>query len=61
MEKYILMKWPESQMLMEQPWFHECILMNDEAHLDTIGSAAYFVSEERFIELQKTLSNASET
>ena len=24
MEKYVLITWPESQMLMEQEWFDEC-------------------------------------
>ena len=48
MEKYILVTWPESQLLMEKDWFDECILMNDENHLDNIGSSAYFVPEERY-------------
>ena len=49
-EKYILVCWPESQMLMEEVWFDECILMNDENHLQEIGSSAYFVPENRFNE-----------
>ena len=48
--KYILVPWPESQLLMEQKWFNECILMNDEQHLDEVGSSAYFVPEERYNE-----------
>ena len=51
MEKFILISWPESQILMEQEWFDECILMNDENHLENIGSSAYFVPEERMKEL----------
>ena len=50
-EKYILVCWPESQILMEQIWFDECILMNDEKHLQEIGSSAYFVPENRHNEL----------
>ena len=51
MDKYILITWPESQMLMEEDWFdEECILMNDETHLDNIGSSAYFVPEDRYTE-----------
>lgn len=42
---YVLVPWPESQRLMEYEWFEECILMNDENHLDDIGPAAYFVPE----------------
>ena len=49
MEKYILVTWPQSQELMEQEWFDECILMNDENHLDEIGSSAFFVPEDRYI------------
>ena len=51
MEKYVLITWPNSQTLMEKEWFNECILMNDENHLDQIGSSAYFVPEERIKEL----------
>ncbi len=51
-EKYVLVCWPESQILMEQEWFDECILMNDENHLDNIGSSAYFVPENRYNELK---------
>lgn len=53
MEKYILVTWPESQMLMEYEWFDECMLMNDDNHLDEVGSSAYFVPEERFLNFIK--------
>lgn len=45
--EYVLVTWPESQALMDQDWFNECILMNDENHLEEIGSSAYFVPKER--------------
>lgn len=45
---YVLVMWPDSQMLMEEEWFDECILMNDENHLDSIGSSAYFVPKDRY-------------
>ena len=48
METYVLVCWPESQQLMEEEWFDECILMNDENHLDEIGSSAFFVPIERY-------------
>ena len=51
MNKYVLVCWPESQNLMDENWFDECILMNDVAHLDDIGSSAYFVPEDRYIAL----------
>lgn len=51
MELYVLVTWPESQQLMEQDWFDkEAILMNDESHLEEIGSQSYFVPVERYEE-----------
>lgn len=48
--EYLLFFWPDSQEYMEKPWFFdEAILMNDEKHLDTIGSAAYFIPKERVV------------
>ena len=49
MSIYVLVTWPESQQLMEQDWFdEEAILMNDENPLEEIGSASYFVPIERY-------------
>ena len=55
MSKYVLITWPESQMLMEEEWFDECILMNDENHLENIGSSAFFVPEERYSEFSSKI------
>lgn len=55
MEKeYVLVCWTESQILMEQEWFDECILMNDENHLQEIGSSAYFVPKNRYNDFYKS-------
>ena len=43
MEKYVIVCWPESQMLMEHPEFNRCYLINDEKGLEDFGSSAYFV------------------
>lgn len=43
MDEYIIVEWPESQELMEQEWFDECVLINDETMLDKVGNSAYFV------------------
>lgn len=49
--RYVLVEWPESQMFMEYDWFRtEAILMNDEKHLETVGSSAYFIPEHRYDE-----------
>ncbi len=60
-KRYILVCWPESQILMEQIWFDECILMNDENHLQEIGSSAFFVPENRYNELTANCNNMQNT
>jgi hypothetical protein len=52
--EYKLITWPESQILMEMDWFDECILMNDENHLDEMGSSAYFVPIDRYFAMLDT-------
>lgn len=52
--EYVLVQWPESQEIMDKEWRTECILMNDVNHLDSIGSAAYFVPKNRYLELINT-------
>ena len=54
--KYVLVTWPESQLLMEFEWFNECILMNEESHLTEIGSSAYFVPENLYDEFLKKMN-----
>ena len=54
--KYIIVVWPESQMLMEQDWFQdECHLINDDKGIERYGSSAYFVPEDRIKSLETTL------
>lgn len=49
LDVYVLVKWPESQLLMEEEWFNECILAQDiEGHTE-VGSSAYFVPANRII------------
>ena len=45
-ESYVVVVWPESQELMEQPWFDECVLDVDMA----FGTHAFFVPAHRMIE-----------
>lgn len=50
---YALVQWPETQIIMDQPWFDtECFLANNERVLHEIGSSAYFVPVERIEEMQ---------
>ena len=51
MEKYILVQWPDSQLLMENPRFNECLFVeNIEGHED-VGSSAYMCPESLFKEI----------
>jgi hypothetical protein len=59
MTETVLIKWPQSQILMEQEWFDECILYNDDNdldHFDDIGPQAYFVPKKRWLTLNKKKS-----
>jgi len=50
-KKYVLVEWPESQMLMEHNRFEECVLGQDiDGHVE-VGSSAYFVPEDLYNEI----------
>jgi len=46
-----IIQWPESQMIMDEPWFEECELINDDIGLQMYGSSAYVVPLEHVINL----------
>lgn len=50
MDEYIVIIWPDSQRLMEEPWFDECELINSDYGQDKYGSSAYLVPKNRLIE-----------
>jgi hypothetical protein len=51
MTKYILIEWPESQIIMEHPRFNECLFVNYvEGHEDP-GSSAWMVPEDLYCEV----------
>ena len=54
MEKYILVQWPESQMLMEHKRFNECLLVQDIINLNEVGSCAYMCPEVLYEKIFKT-------
>jgi hypothetical protein len=57
MDAYVLVLWPESQMLMEEDWFYdEAILSNGDEH----GSSAYFIPESRIINKDYILTKSEE-
>lgn len=48
MQKYILVQWPDSQMLMDHPRFNECLFIdNIDGHND-VGSSAYMCPEDLY-------------
>ena len=51
--EYVIVEWPDSQIIMEQEWYDECYLINDDKGLNDFGSSAYFVPKKRFMELIK--------
>lgn len=55
MEKdtYVVVQWPDIQELMDENWFEECILINDEQGLERYGSSAYFVPIEKYKQFYK--------
>lgn len=57
MQTYILLQWPESQEIMEESWFNECILGQDIDGHDEVGSSAYFVPSERYTKFIETKAN----
>ena len=43
-KEYVIITWPDSQELMDEEWFDdECILINEDPLLSQVGSSAYFV------------------
>ena len=47
MEKYVVVRWPESQELMEEKGFEShSYLINDDQGLEDFGDQAYFVEED---------------
>lgn len=51
MKKYILVTWPESQMLMEHPRFSECLFVDYLEGHDDPGSSAYMCPEDLYKEI----------
>ena len=54
MQKYILVEWPESQMLMEHERFNECLFVQDiDGHVE-VGSSAYMCPEDLYEKIFNT-------
>jgi hypothetical protein len=53
MQKYVLIQWPDSQALMDMPWFKECVFCMDLEGHEEVGDSAYMIPEERYEEFMK--------
>lgn len=54
MEKYILVQYPESQMLMEHQRFNECLFVQDIDNHNEVGSSAYMCPEDLYEQIFNT-------
>jgi hypothetical protein len=50
-QKYILVTWPESQMLMDNNRFNECLFIQDIDGHNEVGSSAYMCPEDLYNEI----------
>ena len=48
---YVLVRWPESQLLMEHPRFSECLFVMDIDGHEEVGSSAYMCPNDLFREI----------
>ncbi len=51
MKKYVLVPWPDSQILMDNPRFHECLFVDYLEGHDDPGSSAYMCPEDLYNEV----------
>ena len=49
--EYVLVQWPETQVLMDYPWFDSETSLAD---FDKFGSSAYFIPMKRWLELYES-------
>ena len=47
-DNYLLVRWPESQLYMEEPWFKEEAILALGSE-EVTGSSAYFIPENRIL------------
>ena len=57
MEKYVVVRWPESQELMDKEGLSHSYLINNERGLEDFGDQAYFVEEDWYNRVNR-LNNA---
>ena len=54
MEKYVVVRWPESQELMEEKGFEShSYLISDEDGIEDFGNSAFFVEEKWYKKVNK--------
>lgn len=55
--KYILVQFPESQLLMEHPRFNECLFVQDIPGHEEVGSIAYMCPEDLYDEITNSYAH----
>lgn len=50
---YVLVQWPESQMLMEHPRYNECLFVENIENHDDVGNSAYMCPIDIYEEIFK--------
>lgn len=50
-QRYVLVTWPESQQFMDHERFNECLLIQDIDSRIEVGSAAYMIPEDMYLEI----------
>lgn len=60
MERFVLVRWPESQLFMEEDWFEEEAILALGSEEKT-GSSAYFIPEEFYKDFIRRNTDGSKT
>lgn len=56
---YVLVQWPDSQLLMEHERFNECLFVDNIEGHDDVGNSAYIYVSER--SLSRNIYNVNRT
>lgn len=57
-DAYVIVRWPDSQCIMEQDWSDECFLINSEAGIEAHGEAAYLAPLRRLLALRARIAGS---
>ena len=55
--KYVLVTFPESQLLMDSPRFNECLFVQDIPGHDEVGPSTYMCPEDLYDDITNNYSH----